>query len=622
MSIIAEQSVGDVIYAQISEAYPVFSATNKYVAINSEGRMFTNVPNSTMWFPLDKDGYSEMQTWDNANATTVATANVNAWFVWANTSFNPTATTLSGFIMVPSGISSSIEMSATSENTGRFLSTAMNSFSIVAIASSDQTNYEIMPILNNSLSLPTIEGNVYWGMGSDGIPDIANGRCTMIADRIMDIDGNAGDFIKTAFRHYNAGSSTTAAGTIYNRNYKLGVKLLEEATVLLYENWEYGQNGWTTINDTTNKFNIGTGTSFNGLYSLYVSTGTSVNSPNVYNTGSTSVSHIYKDVVFPVGNQSDSLTPKYASFQWKCSGKTNVDYGALYITPPTYTPTAGTIIDSSYRVDVLTGNSNFISDKTFFSTLPKTFIPGTGATSFTGITETWESGTFGTWNVVNGASNIWSVGTQQASGGTYGAYITNAGTYGYLNTAADVSHFYTDFTIPADATIAQLSFTWKCSGENASVATQYDYGTVCIIDTTSTPVAATEIITTQAAARGNGRIGAVANLGKFNTGYSAYTGSRSWFNEVIDLTSYSGLTKRLVFSWANDTSLGATPMVVDNILLTYQSSSGSYVPLEAQATSRVIFSWVNAGGGGTNPPLAVDNLKIYCYPAVPNDYTP
>ena len=620
MSIIAQQSVGNVIYAQISEDYPVFSASTAYVAINQKGKMFTNVPNSSMWFPLDKETYSEMQTWDNAIAsTTVVTSSTDpsVWFLWSGT-FAPTATTLNGFTVGGSGGSTSVALSAHSSTTGRFLSTALNSFSILAIAASDQTNYEIMPILNDNLYLPTLEGNQYWGLNTDGVPDLANGRATIITDRVMDIDGNANDYLKTSFAYYTTPGYAMAAGTIYYRNYKLGTRLLEEATVLSYDNWESGIDGWTTVNDTTNKWNVGTGTSYSGLYSLYISTGTSVSSQNIYNTSVASVSHVYKDVTFPVGayGTGDTLTPKYISLKWKSLGSSN-DYGAVYITPKSYIPTAGTEVSSTYLIDVLSGSSSFIGDKTLFSTLPLDII-NTGATSFTAITETWESSSFANWNVVNGATNVWVVGSAVATGGTYSAYISNdAGTSNaYTNTVATVSHFYRDITIPSTATNVQLKYNWRCNGENGSLETYYDYGTVVIAATTTTPVGGTEVSTTLAAAAGNGRIGATANLGKFNLTYSAYTGG--WFTETINLNSYTGSTKRLIFTWVNDTSLGANPpMAIDNILLTYNGFS--IIPLEPQASKRVIFSWINSGSGGSQPPLAIDDIKIYCYPAVPND---
>jgi hypothetical protein len=152
--------------------------------------------------------------------------------------------------------------------------------------------------------------------------------------------------------------------------------------------------------------------------------------------------------------------------------------------------------------------------------------------------------------------------------GIYSAYISNDGGTSalYTNTVAAIGHFYKDFTLPAG--INTLTFDWKCEAENAAGATQYDYGAVVITDTTTTPVAGTEVITTVATAGVNGRLGAGTNLGKFNLGYGTSPGT-TWNTETIDLSSYSGSTKRVVFTWVDDTSVGVNPpFIVDNIKIT------------------------------------------------------
>jgi hypothetical protein len=193
------------------------------------------------------------------------------------------------------------------------------------------------------------------------------------------------------------------------------------------------------------------------------------------------------------------------------------------------------------------------------------------------LDEDWESNSFtaNTWNVVNDTTNQWVIGTAQVSGGTYGLYGSNdGGTTANYSNAGDVSHIYKDFTFPSSAETITLTFTWRSFMENAGGATQYDYGTVNIIDTTTTPVAGTEVATALATGTGNGRVNETgANAGKFNEGYKygggVYDGT--WFTETIDLSVYAGTTKRLVFSFADD---GAVPadapaMSIDNILLTY-----------------------------------------------------
>lgn len=187
------------------------------------------------------------------------------------------------------------------------------------------------------------------------------------------------------------------------------------------------------------------------------------------------------------------------------------------------------------------------------------------------FSENWETNSFSTnsWTLVNDTTNVWVIGSAQnnTSGGTFSAYISDDGgtTAGYTITVSNVSHFYKDFTFSSTADSIILLFDWKCQGENtAGNAVQYDYGTVVITDTAVTPVAGSEVSTTPAAG-GNGRIGAVINDGKFNLGYGNTPGT-TWNTESINLTAYSGQTKRLVFSWINDGSVGADPaFVIDNI---------------------------------------------------------
>lgn len=164
-------------------------------------------------------------------------------------------------------------------------------------------------------------------------------------------------------------------------------------------------------------------------------------------------------------------------------------------------------------------------------------------------------------------TNQWVVGSAENNGGTYSAYVSDDGgtSAGYTITAASISHFYKDFTFTSGSSYV-LTFDWKCQGENtAGNAVQYDYGTVVITDTTVTPDPGTEVSTTLATGGGNGRLGADDNDGKFNLGYGTNPGT-TWNTESINLSSYSGQTKRIVFTWVNDGGAGTDPgFVVDNI---------------------------------------------------------
>lgn len=192
--------------------------------------------------------------------------------------------------------------------------------------------------------------------------------------------------------------------------------------------------------------------------------------------------------------------------------------------------------------------------------------------------ESWESNSFTTngWTVVNDTTNVWVIGTAQnrTTGGTRAAYISSDGgtSASYTITTAKVSHMYINITIPSGINDAILVFDWKSWGEDAAGATQYDYGTVVMTDTTTTPVAGTEVSTALATLdstnrpTGNGRIGAITNNGKFNLTYGG--ADSNWRREAISLRNYIGSTKRLIFTWKNDGSAGNNPpFVLDDIKL-------------------------------------------------------
>jgi hypothetical protein len=191
--------------------------------------------------------------------------------------------------------------------------------------------------------------------------------------------------------------------------------------------------------------------------------------------------------------------------------------------------------------------------------------------------EDWETNSFSTnnWILVNSTTNVWVLGTAEnnTNGGSYSAYISNDGgtTAAYTITTANISHMYKDFVIPNNNGDVVLSFDWKSWGENAAGVSQYDFGSVNMVDTGTTPTADVEVSTalvtlTNGIPSGNGRIGATTNSGKFNLGYGG--ADSNWRRESINLSNYKGQTKRIVFSWINDASVGnQPPFVIDNIKL-------------------------------------------------------
>ncbi|MFB3844480.1 MAG: choice-of-anchor D domain-containing protein [Candidatus Cloacimonadaceae bacterium] len=184
----------------------------------------------------------------------------------------------------------------------------------------------------------------------------------------------------------------------------------------------------------------------------------------------------------------------------------------------------------------------------------------------------FESG-WGTTTAVNGSEvNQWCVGSATFSR-SQSAYISSDGgtTNAYTITSTSVVHFYNDISLPpltGGLYKIELSFDWKAEGEGSSPY-YYDYLRVFLIDTASTPLAGTELT--------SGQIGSTYNLH-----------GTEWQNAKIDLSSYAGTTKRLVFSWRNDYSYGTQPpAAVDNIKIDYYYN---FVPVELTSFTAVLSS--------------------------------
>jgi len=96
-------------------------------------------------------------------------------------------------------------------------------------------------------------------------------------------------------------------------------------------------NNWTSVNDGNNKWYVGTFAKCTGARGAYVDVNTTLGSANTYATGTARVSHFYKNVTFPAGENSISLT-----FNYKGQGEAFFDYMNVYIVSTATTPVAGT----------------------------------------------------------------------------------------------------------------------------------------------------------------------------------------------------------------------------------------------------------------------------------------
>jgi hypothetical protein len=152
----------------------------------------------------------------------------------------------------------------------------------------------------------------------------------------------------------------------------------------------------------------------------------------------------------------------------------------------------------------------------------------------------------------------------------------------YTISTTSVVQAYRDIAVPAGATIASFSFDWKATGEACC-----DYLRVWLVPTSFMPTAGTQITA------GTGRIQLGAN-------YNQQTTWQTFQNNALNISSFAGATMRLVFEWRNDGSGGTQPpAAVDNIKLLICSNATPTVNLSAVTHNSVTLIWNQDIGGAT-----------------------
>ena len=110
------------------------------------------------------------------------------------------------------------------------------------------------------------------------------------------------------------------------------------ATSVFSSNFESGSlasEGWTAANGSeASIWACGTATNNGGIYGAYISNDNGAT--NSYTTTSPAISHLYRDVTFPLGETSITLT-----FDWRGQGESGFDYLRVFLVPSSTTPVAG-----------------------------------------------------------------------------------------------------------------------------------------------------------------------------------------------------------------------------------------------------------------------------------------
>ncbi|MFY8186998.1 MAG: fibronectin type III domain-containing protein, partial [Flavobacterium sp.] len=159
------------------------------------------------------------------------------------------------------------------------------------------------------------------------------------------------------------------------------------------------------------------------------------------------------------------------------------------------------------------------------------------------------------WTLNNGnQTNKWVVGTAVSSSPTTSLYISNnnGNSNNYALNSTSVVQAYRDLAIPADTEEISVSFDWRNVGEN-----NFDYLRVWLVPITYQP---TPGIQTTVANSGGQQLG-----GNFQL-----TPNFTTANFVLNSTAFSGTTRRLLFEWRNDGSGGTQPpAAIDNVKVDY-----------------------------------------------------
>lgn len=166
--------------------------------------------------------------------------------------------------------------------------------------------------------------------------------------------------------------------------------------------------------------------------------------------------------------------------------------------------------------------------------------------------------TGGNWTMLgDNQTNQWAAGSATGNTGN-SMYVSNddGTSNAYSTSSTSVSQTYRDIVLPAGPNPFDLFFDWKCKGEGTSPYF-YDYFRVWVVPNTFEPTAGTQI----SAFSSNGQ--------QFGGNFNEPNGTGSWHTEhYVIPNTYAGDTVRLVFEWRND------------------------------------------GGGGTQPPAAIDNVDV------------
>jgi hypothetical protein len=248
--------------------------------------------------------------------------------------------------------------------------------------------------------------------------------------------------------------------------------------------------------------------------------------------------------------------------------------------PGLSTPISGLSITTAYDVYIRSecggGDTSVWSPLVNFTTIQNPVTTFPYATSFeTGLDD---------WQTSSGSQpNKWVVGTAVANTGTQSLYISNDNgvSNAYTLTTSSVTHAYRDIQLPVGFPLIQLSFDWRAAGDAAA-----DRMRVWVVPTTYTPTAGTEITATGVAPAGRVRLGA------------EFSNQPTFAHAQFTLPfSYENQTVRLVFEWRNNASAGTQPpAAIDSVKIVLGTCSAPTALTATTTPNSATLGWTETGG--------------------------
>ena len=177
------------------------------------------------------------------------------------------------------------------------------------------------------------------------------------------------------------------------------------------------------------------------------------------------------------------------------------------------------------------------------------------------------------WTVANGTINNWYVGTVPTGFATNSAYVSvdNGVTHTYNTSGTSVVHFYRDVTFPAGEGNILLTFQWYGLGEASFDGLQVSIAPTSVTPTANNVANGSTIVAVSPLVPGATVVGNTV----YNSAAAVQTTTLTIPASLVGNCS-SASTVRLIFSWRNDSSVGALPpTAVNNISLTSAGSTPS-----------------------------------------------